>query len=249
MILILSIFGGTDGHSAEDYAFGSGIAALYVFIVMGSLLLGCSGFFLALVRGEAQGPGAILGGFNNFFRALGILFLYWIFIYLWSILLVIPGIIAYYAYTQAFFVLADDPQIGPFRALRQSRRVMRGNKFKFFCLYISFIGWSFVLYAVCVALLFPLAVVPNALPGMLSPVLFALVFTVLPAPLVVYMLTANAIFYDILTGRRQFPATDAEVWRLGTDAREEGDGAALRAADEAPEARETSSDNSDSKEL
>ncbi|MDR2771664.1 MAG: DUF975 family protein [Clostridiales Family XIII bacterium] len=229
IFMIVFIFGKFGGgfDIADDYAFGGGIALLYIFVIIGPLLLGGAAFFLALVRGETPGHDAIFGGFNNFFRALGLFLLAWIFEYLWSMLFLIPGIIAAYAYTQTFFLLADNPQTGPFRAIRRSRRLMVGNKWKFFCLQISFIGWSLLLYAVYFALMFPFSVVPLT---DLTTVLLILVLTVvLPAPLVVYAGTSFAVFHDILTGRRCLPAAgagggfasganDAEARRFSADA-------------------------------
>jgi uncharacterized membrane protein len=54
--------------------------------------LGLAGFVLALVRGEGHGPGMILDGFNNFFRAFGLFFLNVVFITLWSLPVIIPGL-------------------------------------------------------------------------------------------------------------------------------------------------------------
>ena len=52
------------------------------------------------------------------------------------------GIIASYAYAMAFYVVADEPTIGAREALRRSKEMMQGNKFKLFCLYWHFFGWA-----------------------------------------------------------------------------------------------------------
>lgn len=59
---------------------------------------------------------------------------------LWSILFIIPGIIASYSYAMTSFVLADNPEMSANEAIRESKRLMKGNKWKFFCLQLSFIG-------------------------------------------------------------------------------------------------------------
>ncbi|MPN61797.1 hypothetical protein SDC9_209541 [bioreactor metagenome] len=65
-----------------------------------------------------------------------------IFVILWSLLLIVPGIIAAIRYSMCFYILADNPDIGIMEALNESKRMMRGNKWKYFCLNLSFIGWG-----------------------------------------------------------------------------------------------------------
>jgi len=61
--------------------------------------------------------------------------------FLWTLLLIIPGIIKFYAYRMVPYILADNPNIGAKRAIDLSREMMDGNKFSLFVLDISFIGW------------------------------------------------------------------------------------------------------------
>ena len=65
-----------------------------------------------------------------------------LFIFLWSLLLIIPGIIAAYAYSQVFYILADNPSLSGMEALDQSKQMMKGRKWKYFCLCMRFVGWS-----------------------------------------------------------------------------------------------------------
>lgn len=60
-----------------------------------------------------------------------------------------PLIIFAYAYSMASYVLADNPQLGPVAALKKSYAMMRGNKWRLFCLEISFIGWAFLAVLTC----------------------------------------------------------------------------------------------------
>ena len=57
-----------------------------------------------------------------------------LFIFLWSLLLIVPGIIAAIRYSQAFFILADDPSKGIRQCMDESKAMMNGNKMKYFCL-------------------------------------------------------------------------------------------------------------------
>ncbi len=54
----------------------------------------------------------------------------------------IPGIVAALSYSQAFYILAENPGIGALEAIRISKRMMYGYKGKLFLLYLSFIGWA-----------------------------------------------------------------------------------------------------------
>lgn len=64
-----------------------------------------------------------------------------ILVFLWFLLLVIPGIVKTYAYSMVPFLLADHPGIGAKRAVEVSNRMTRGHKWKMFVLDLSFIGW------------------------------------------------------------------------------------------------------------
>ncbi|MGN7763818.1 DUF975 family protein [Paenibacillus sp. 22594] len=61
--------------------------------------------------------------------------------FLWFLLLIIPGIIKSYAYSQVPYILAGNPNIGYKRAVELSRQMTHGHKFNMFVLDLSFIGW------------------------------------------------------------------------------------------------------------
>lgn len=62
-------------------------------------------------------------------------------LFLWFLLLIIPGIIKSYSYSQVPFILADNPNIGYGRAVELSKQMTHGQKFRIFVLDLSFIGW------------------------------------------------------------------------------------------------------------
>ena len=64
-----------------------------------------------------------------------------IFIFLWSLLLVVPGIIAAYRYRQAIYILIDHPEMSVLECISESKRLMKGHKWELFVLDLSFIGW------------------------------------------------------------------------------------------------------------
>ena len=121
---------------------------LLMYLLIGPLYLGVSILFLALIRTRGE-VGQLFAGFQQYGRATIAYLLVVLFTLLWFLLLIIPGIIMSYAYMMTFFVLADDPQVGPREAIRRSAEMMRGNKWKLFCLYCRFIGWSLLALLTC----------------------------------------------------------------------------------------------------
>jgi uncharacterized membrane protein len=83
----------------------------------------------------------IFDGFNKFKKALGLYLLRALFVLLWSLLFIIPGIIASLSYSMAFYIMADDDSIRPKDALKKSKKMMYGYKWKLFCLGLRFLGW------------------------------------------------------------------------------------------------------------
>lgn len=74
-------------------------------------------------------------------RYLGGMFLTGLYILLWTLLLIIPGIIKAFAYAMTPFILNDYPELSPNQAIDLSCRMMKGHKFDLFWLGLSFIGW------------------------------------------------------------------------------------------------------------
>lgn len=78
---------------------------------------------------------------QNFMEIVKTMLLKDIFIFLWSLLLIIPGIIKAYAYSMVPYILADNPNIGVRKAIALSNEMTMGHKFDMFVLDLSFIGW------------------------------------------------------------------------------------------------------------
>ncbi len=111
-------------------------------IISGPMYVGISIFSLALSRNRDPRLSQIFDGFKNFSVSLGAYLLYVIFIILWTILLIIPGIIAALSYSMTYFIIAEDDSIGPLEAIRKSKQMMYGYKWKMFCLALRFVGWG-----------------------------------------------------------------------------------------------------------
>ena len=64
-----------------------------------------------------------------------------IFTFLWSLLFIIPGIIASISYSLVHFIKLDNPELNEFEVIRRSKEMMKGHKMDYLILWLSFIGW------------------------------------------------------------------------------------------------------------
>lgn len=130
----------------------SGIQALYIFgpltslFISGPMAIGLAKFSLSISRGENAKFDQVFEGFHNFGTAFGAYFLMILFTFLWSLLLVVPGIIAAISYSMTFYIISEDSSIGPMQAIDKSITMMFGYKMKFFLLCLRF----FVLALLCI---------------------------------------------------------------------------------------------------
>ncbi len=110
-------------------------------ILTGPLTLGMTMASLKVARGGKTDVVELFGGFKNFVSSLLLYIVNGILVFLWTLLLIVPGIIMGYAYSMSYFILADNPEISITDARKQSIEMMRGHKWRLFCLQFSFIGW------------------------------------------------------------------------------------------------------------
>ena len=119
------------------------IVMAVVYFVLGSIIsVGYARFNLDLVdRGE---PGfETLFGYFSYWKTTAIArLLQSVYILLWSLLFIIPGIIATYSYAMTEFILAENPDLTASEAIARSKEMMSGNRWRLFCLHFSFIGWD-----------------------------------------------------------------------------------------------------------
>ena len=116
----------------------NGVGAPAIIILGGPLTLGISSFSLAVARNQKVEIEQIFSGFNNFANSLVAYLLMAIFVFLWSLLLIIPGIIKAIAYSQTFFIMSDDSTISGMDAIDKSMAMMNGYKMRYFLLSLLF---------------------------------------------------------------------------------------------------------------
>jgi uncharacterized membrane protein len=119
----------------------SSIVGIGPLILGGPLALGICGYFLRKARGEAVKLENLFDGFKQFGSGFLLFLLQCLFIFLWSCLFFIPGIVKSLSYSMAYFILLDNPDMGALEAITESRKMMNGYKGKLFGLYLSFFGW------------------------------------------------------------------------------------------------------------
>lgn len=78
---------------------------------------------------------------TNYLHKVGGMFLMELKVFLWSLLLFVPGIVMAFSYAMTPYILEEHPKIGVWEASTRSREIMRGHRFDLFWLYLSFIGW------------------------------------------------------------------------------------------------------------
>ena len=146
------------GFAAEAEAYGiygliSSLDSLFSIavsiLVLGPLSIGYYYFNLRFVRGMEVTATMPYRAFSSgcYGRFLMTYFMMELFIFLWSLLLIVPGIIKSLAYAQTPYILMDHPEMGWKEALKESQRMMDGHKWELFVLGLSFIPW---LLLVCV---------------------------------------------------------------------------------------------------
>lgn len=98
--------------------------------------------FLNLIRGVKIEWRSIFDGYKDWERIGITMILSVLYILLWLLLLIVPGIIKSLAYSMTPYILKDDLQIKENEALKKSEQMMEGHKMQLFLLQLSFIGWA-----------------------------------------------------------------------------------------------------------
>lgn len=119
-----------------------------VFVSVLVWLLGCvlaAGYVLyhqGVRRGEEMPISSLFDGFGFVGKIVLLNLVITVFVALWSILFIIPGIIAGYRYRFALYNLCENPELGVMDALNMSKAQTKGYKLDLFVLDLTFIGWS-----------------------------------------------------------------------------------------------------------
>lgn len=118
------------------------IISIAQFVIGSFVSLGLATYNLNLIDGKEASVGQIFYHTSIMGKAVWLRIRMSIFIFLWTLLLIIPGIIKSYSYSMAVFIMAENPEMSAKEAMEVSMRMMDGNKWRLFCLQLSFIGWE-----------------------------------------------------------------------------------------------------------
>lgn len=102
------------------------------------------GIHLDMIKGRNFEIGDVFELYHSdsWMKAIGIQIVLGIFVMLWALLLIIPGIIKGIAYSQTYFIYKEKPDLTVMEILNESERLMKGYKMKYFVLNLSFLGWN-----------------------------------------------------------------------------------------------------------
>ncbi|MFS0559227.1 DUF975 family protein [Terribacillus sp. 179-K 1B1 HS] len=112
------------------------------YVLLMPLYVGTTWMLQSLVQGERPSFGFIFSPFRRFWRYMLTGLILVVLLTFWTLLLVIPGIIKFYSYSQTLYILREHPDYSPLDAIRESKEKMRGFKWALFVLQLSFIGWA-----------------------------------------------------------------------------------------------------------
>ncbi|MCL2079712.1 MAG: DUF975 family protein [Oscillospiraceae bacterium] len=115
--------------------------ALLLFIFTPVLEIGYMGYCLKIKRKQQTQFKDIFNGFLYFFKVIKLFLLIVVFILLWGLLLIIPGIVAAYRYRLAYYIFLDDSSKSALSCIRESSAMMFGSKVDLLIIDLSFIGW------------------------------------------------------------------------------------------------------------
>ena len=121
-------------------AFLSILAAIQL-IIGGPVMLGYNRFKLYRLDGEEAKFSDLFSCFDRFLDGLWMRIRTILQVFLWSLLFVIPGIVASYRYAMVPYLMADHPDMSVAQAFDRSKAMMNGHKGELFLLHLSFIGW------------------------------------------------------------------------------------------------------------
>lgn len=199
--LIFSIVSGLSGMIPERYSW---VSPIIFVLITAPLSVGYAWFSLDVKRTDKPEIETIFAGFSkgyvrNVLASVSVS----VFTFLWSLLLIVPGVIKALSYSMTFYILKDRPELSAYEAITESRKMMDGKKKQLFYLVLSFIVWYLIpiaLYLVSAITLsmvyFGNSPVAWATTGLVcfslaSISLFAISFYVTP-----YYMTSVATFYD-----------------------------------------------------
>lgn len=195
------------------------IYAFAAFIISGATTLGYARYNLNLVDDRNPQLSDVFSQFHRLGSGLLMVFLRELYVYLWTLLFIIPGIIARYRYAMAAYILSENPEMTANEAITESKMLMKGNKMRLFGLELSFLGWIILSALALFPIIMLVAPLAMGVPGTISGAMVVLIVVVIIAYAVAvnlflnpYIEAANAAFYrEIKDGKYSSPEVEVEI--------------------------------------
>lgn len=144
---------------AVAYVLIISLVLMVVQFILGSIAtVGYTKCNLDLVDGKELKAGTLFDYFPQWKTMVKAWLLQSVYVLGWSMLFIIPGIVAAYRYAMTSCILAENPELTASEAIECSKKLMDGNKYRLFCLNFSFIGWGML--AACVPVIGSLFLTP-----------------------------------------------------------------------------------------
>jgi len=147
-----TIFSTGGGHGSEvaglivgslGFIFIAALLMAAVYFILGSIIeVGYAKFNLNLVDRKETSFETLFAYFSNWKTTTITRLLKALYVFLWTLLFIIPGIVASLSYAMTGYILSENPDMTPSEAIASSKQMMYGNRFRLFCLQFSFIGWD-----------------------------------------------------------------------------------------------------------
>ena len=118
------------------------VLAIVRFVIGGAVSFGHARFHLGLQDGKEVCFNDLFSEMGRLGKGIGMKLLMTLYLVLWTLLFIVPGIIKSFSYAMTAYILTEHPEMKVNDAITLSRQMMKGNKWRLFCLDLSFIGWA-----------------------------------------------------------------------------------------------------------
>lgn len=185
------------------------LALLFIHLIIGGAAsMGYASYNLNLIDRKPAVFHDLFSHMNRKWKGFCMNFFMALYVFLWSLLFAIPGLVKSFAYSMTPYILAEHPEMTANEAISESQFIMTGHKWELFCLHLSFIGWYALVMFPAIALVMYALFTHAPLDRLL--IVFYLSIPLCAGNLFLrpYIEAANAAFYRDIAPKKEEPAMD-----------------------------------------
>jgi uncharacterized membrane protein len=196
--LIVAISNGIQVALNGSYSTVVNIISVVVSILSMVINTGFIWYTIEVARNQNPITTDVFNSFHCIGKVIALNLLIFLKVFLWSLLLIVPGVIKAYSYSMSLYVLHDHPEWSVSQCMEESESLMKGNKGNLFELQLSMLGW--------LALMGVVSLFVGIILGLLglSTLVIGILVSVCVAPFVIYICTAKANFYDEVVNKKVY---------------------------------------------